>query len=225
MIPIYLPLLIALGLPIREGSVPKPNDSVYQLTDAVEIADSLNAAAPMLLPFEALMNDASAKYDVPVALIAGVIQEESRFDAWAERVEVAYLRNNQIKRQARHWTSIHANGPNYQTELEDRARSMGLMQVMGEVAREQQFGDRYLSTLFAPERSIDEGTKLLRRLLDRYPNDTLAAISAYNQGSARRSHAHHRAGAFLNARYVYRVMIAWHAYERLFAVADRRTHG
>lgn len=82
---------------------------------------------------------------------------------------------------------------------------------MGETAREQGFMARYLAELYLPANSIQHGAKLLRTLLDRYHGDTLSAISAYNQGSARR-----KAGVFLNARYVYRVCLAWRAYQVMF---------
>ena len=86
---------------------------------------------------------------------------------------------------------------------------MGLMQPMGEVAREQGFDSTYLSALFEPFNSIDQGATLLKKLLTRYGHDTLAAISAYNQGSARRTH-----GTFENAQYVYRVSVAWRHYDK-----------
>ncbi len=82
---------------------------------------------------------------------------------------------------------------------------------MGETAREQGFANTYLAELYLPRNALEHGALLLHRLLVRYHDDTLAAISAYNQGTARK----HR-GVFVNARYVYRVTLAWRAYERLF---------
>jgi soluble lytic murein transglycosylase-like protein len=191
----------------------------------LETSDSVEANSTPLLPFENEIERAANEQHIPAALIAGIIQEESRFDAWAERVELAYQKNVRVRHAAAKWAGEHANTPSYQTELTDRSRSMGLMQVMGEVAREQGFTARYLSQLFEPAHSIAEGSKLLRTLLDRYPGDTLAAISAYNQGSARRKHSRssrYKRGAFLNARYVYRVVIAWRAYKRLFDIERGR---
>jgi soluble lytic murein transglycosylase-like protein len=91
------------------------------------------------------------------------------------------------------------------------------MQVMGETAREQGFDRPFLSELYLPENAIAHGAMLLKKLLTRYRGDTLAAISAYNSGSARRS----RRGMFANARYVYRVAIAWRAYDELWNGAAR----
>jgi soluble lytic murein transglycosylase-like protein len=230
MYQLFLPLLIVMSLTTREGSSPASASTslpevVAQVADDIESADSLSAGEPMLLPFEGLIQEESKLHHVPATLIAAVIQEESRFDAWAERVEVGYTRNPRIKHEARRWAAAHGNTPSVATELADRSRSMGLMQVMGEVAREQQFDARYLSGLFEPANSINQGATLLRKLLDRYPKDTLAAISAYNQGFARKRHAsRRRAAAFLNARYVYRVMIAWRTYEKLFEMTRRVQH-
>jgi soluble lytic murein transglycosylase-like protein len=163
-----------------------------------------------LVPYREEIVAAADKNNVPPALIAAVIQEESRFDEWATRVEPRYLRNAKVRRAAARWTRAHSGNPSPITELHDRSRSFGLMQVMGETAREQGFAARYLAELYLPQNAIEHGAMLLRRLLDRYHTDTLAAISAFNQGSAKK----HR-GIFANARYVYRVTIAWRAYERI----------
>ena len=114
-----------------------------------------------------------------------------------------------MQRDAREWSKQWRGLPTYQTELDDRSRSIGLMQVMGQLAREQGFAPRYLSELHLPENSILQGAKRLRALLDRYRNDTLSAISAYNQGKNRK-----RGETFANARYVYRVCAAWKVYRR-----------
>ena len=175
-------------------------------------ADSADAARILIVPFAASIDSAAHRYGLPSALVAAVIQEESRFDPWATRVEPGYINSKRVRRAAAIWTRSHAGNPNVLTEHNDRSRSFGLMQVMGEVAREQGYTGQYLAQLYLPHESIDQGARLLRRLLSRYRNDTLAAISAYNQGSARR-----RRGIFLNARYVYRVAAAWHFYQPLFA--------
>lgn len=179
--------------------------------DAVEVADSADAARPELIPYRAEILRASRKYHLPAALLAGVIQQESVWNEWAERTEPNYLKNAKIKREAAAWSKTHGGLPSALTETADRARSMGLMQPMGEVAREQGFDSTYLSTLFLPANSIDQGAKLLRSLLNKYKTDTLAAIAAYNAGTARRRH-----GAFSNARYVFRVLAGWDAWREFF---------
>ncbi len=179
---------------------------------AIAEQDSLLAMQPLLVPYRSEITIAAIRHHLPPALIAGVIQEESRFALWATRHEPRYQRNRRVRNAALSWIHSHAGGPNSATELDDRARSYGLMQVMGETAREQGFAAPYLAELYLPENAIEHGARLLAKLLARYPHDTLAAISAYNQGTARK-----RRGVYLNARYVYRVCLAWRAYAAIFA--------
>jgi soluble lytic murein transglycosylase-like protein len=184
---------------------------VEQTTSQVLTADSLSANETLLVPFREEIERASCEYMLPASLIAAVIQEESRFDAWATRSEPRYMRSRKVRRSAARFARAHRLGPTAFTELTDRSRSYGLMQVMGETAREQGFDPPFLAELYIPQNAIAHGAMLLNRLLKRYHNDTLSAISAYNQGSARK-----RRGVFANARYVYRVTIAWRSYSALF---------
>jgi soluble lytic murein transglycosylase-like protein len=148
-------------------------------------------------------------FALPPSLLAAIIQEESRFEPWAARTEPHYKRKAIVQQQARVWSKRFRGLPTYETELDDRSRSIGLMQVMGQLAREQGFTSRYLSELHLPEHAVHHGAKRLRLLLDRYRGDTLSAVSAYNQGNNRM-----RGETFANARYVYRVCAAWRIYRR-----------
>jgi soluble lytic murein transglycosylase-like protein len=211
-----IPIVLTLVFGIFSTSPNRVPLEVGALVSQTIAMDSSEAQESPLVPFQSEIEHVSEEYHIPAALIAAIIQEESSFTEWSERFEIVYARDRRVKREANAWSRTHSGIPSMQTELYDRARSMGPMQVMGEVARKQGFSARYLSALFAPQNSIEQGGRLLRHLLDRYHRDTLAAISAYNQGSARRHH-----GTFANARYVYRVSIAWRAYQKLFA---RRTN-
>jgi soluble lytic murein transglycosylase-like protein len=185
-------------------------DLVDQYISQTSLLDSLSASQTYLVPYQSEIESSAAKYALPASLIAAVIQEESRFEEFATRHEARYMRSRRVRSAAAAWSRAHGL-PSAATELADRSRSFGLMQVMGETAREQGFAARYLAEMYLPRNSIDHGAKLLRTLLERYHNDTLSAISAYNQGSVRR-----QAGVFVNARYVYRVCLAWQAYRVIF---------
>lgn len=178
--------------------------------------DSISASKSLLIPFRTEIESAAAREALPAALIAAVIQEESRFDPWATRAEPRYMRSRAVRRAAARFVKLHPRGATSFTELVDRSRSYGLMQIMGETAREQGFMQPFLAELYLPKNAIAHGAKLLAQLLRHYHNDTLAAISAYNQGTA-----HKRRGVFLNARYVYRITIAWRAYDALFKNGGR----
>jgi hypothetical protein len=171
--------------------------------------DSMQVRQAVLVPFRDEIERVADSFALPPALLAGIIQEESRFEPWAARVEPHYKRKAIVQSGARNWSKRYRNLPTYETELDDRSRSFGLMQVMGQLAREQGFASRYLSEMHLPMNAVTHGAKRLRELLDRYRGDTLSAISAYNQGNNRK-----RGETFVNARYVYRVCAAWKIYRK-----------
>lgn len=200
-------ILLSLLSAVAPRSAP---DDVANAIDAMLHADSLSASQALLIPFESQIRDIAKESGLPPALLAGIIQEESRFDAWATRMEPRYMNSKRVSRAAEHWSALHAGIPTAFTERADRSRSYGLMQIMGETAREEGYNARYLAALFAAPDGLRAGAKHLKILLARYPHDTLSAISAYNQGSPRKHN-----GVFANARYVYRVAIAWRMYDAL----------
>jgi hypothetical protein len=180
------------------------------VVDSARNADSVDASRLILVPYKKEFVAIASKYALPPALLAAVTQTESRFEPWATRFEPAYPNNPRVRRAAKQWKKTHKDLPNLATEIDDRSRSYGLMQVMGETAREQGFAAPNLAELYIPKNAIEHGALLLRKLLDRYHGDTLSAISAYNQGNNRK-----RNGRFANFEYVYRVHcaeIAWHKY-------------
>src|SRR4051812_47672270 len=100
-----------------------PIPLVEQTTNELLRADSLAASAIYLIPYRGEIESVAARYELPAALIAAVIQEESRFEMWATRVEPRYLRNAKVRHEAMRWTSTHRNPPTTITELHDRSRS------------------------------------------------------------------------------------------------------
>ena len=207
MLNVLLPYILLLALPTASHTPTLVASSIQSTL----YQDSTEASHSLLIPYREEIESAAHAHGLPAALLAGVIQEESCFVPWATRAEPAYARNHTVRRLAARWSATHQNTPNAYTELLDRSRSYGLTQVMGETAREQGFAAPYLASLYLPRNAIEHGAILLKRLLLRYHDDTLSAISAYNQGSARK-----RRGVFRNAQYVYRVTLAWRAYDALF---------
>jgi hypothetical protein len=182
-------------------------EEIDRLTHQAQSLDSVLAYERSLVPYAKEISQKARKYRVPPELLAALIQEESRFDIWATRTEPHYKLNKVVQREARAHSKRFNGIPTVQTEIDDRSRSYGLMQPMGQVAREQGFNNQFLAELYLPENSIEQGAKLLRKKFDRYGTDTLAVISSYNQGTARK-----QGGTFTNARYVYRVSVALRAY-------------
>jgi soluble lytic murein transglycosylase-like protein len=201
-------LLLLTLLSLTPRSAP---DVIASELDTLLRDDSLSASQPLLVPFAAEIRAIARAEQLPPALLAGIIQEESRFDMWATRMEPRYMNSRRVSQAAAIWSRAHSGTPTAFTELTDRSRSYGLMQIMGETAREEGYSARYLASLFHADSGLRAGAAHLKALILRYKSDTLSAISAYNQGSARR-----RNGVFANARYVYRVAVAWRMYEALF---------
>lgn len=86
-------------------------------------------------------------------------------------------------------------GITVETETVMQSMSIGLMQVMGSVARELGFKDN-LSKLFDPKTNMTYGVRKLRTLLTKYSNEDDVIVS-YNAGSPRKT----AGGMYVNQQY------------------------
>ncbi len=203
-----LSMLFFFGHSVARAS--DPVTETLHLADAMASLDSAESSALILLPYKHEIDSVARRFALSPSLIAAIVQEESRFEPYAARTERRYVLSKRVAAAARLWCERHRH-TTLRTEIFFRATSMGLMQPLGEIAREQGFPAVFLSELFLPHNSLAQGAILLAKLIKRYHGDTLSAISAYNQGNNRK-----RRGVFENARYVYRVVVAWNAYRRIF---------
>jgi soluble lytic murein transglycosylase-like protein len=108
------------------------------------------------------------------ALVCAVIEQESAWNTWAMRYEPGFF--------AKYVASLYTNNKVSATEAYARGISWGLMQVMGQVAREHGFTDRFLSGLCDPAVGIEFGCRVLCRKLDSAKGDTLQGLLAWNGG-------------------------------------------
>ncbi len=108
------------------------------------------------------------------ALVCAVIEQESSWNPWAIRYEPAFF--------AKYVASLYTNNKVSATEAYARGISWGLMQVMGQVARENGFTDRFLSGLCDPPLGIEFGCRVLRKKLDSAKGDTVQGLLAWNGG-------------------------------------------
>ena len=76
--------------------------------------------------------------------------------------------------------SLYTNNKIAATEAYARGFSWGLMQVMGQVARETGFDALFLSALCDPEQGLAVGCKVLRKKLDAMADDTTRALLAWS---------------------------------------------
>ncbi len=143
-----------------------------------------------------LIENAAARYDLPVALIQAIVQVESAGHPWAIRYEPAFF-DGFVAEQG-HAVFLPCSRA---TEERLRAFSFGLMQIMGQTARELGFKGVYLVELCDPATGLEWGCRYLTKQVKRYSGDLESAVAAYNAGSARRD----KNGAWANQGYVEKV--------------------
>jgi soluble lytic murein transglycosylase-like protein len=114
----------------------------------------------------------AAAYALDPALVCAVIEQESSWNPWAMRYEPAFF--------AKYVAPLYTNNKVSATEAYARGFSWGLMQVMGQVAREFGCDAPFLSSLCEPEQGIAIGCKVLRKKFDAASGDTARALLAWN---------------------------------------------
>ena len=135
------------------------------------------------------------QYEFDKNLIFAIIHVESSGNNYAIRYEPQWKYTFSVKEFAK------KNRISQDTEKFLQSCSLGVMQVMGTVARELGFKDE-LTRLFSPHLSIEYGVKKLEQIRKRFPKYTEEdLIAAYNAGTARRK----RDGEYFNQDYVTKV--------------------
>lgn len=131
----------------------------------------------MLFPASliALARKAAAAQSLDPALVCAVVEQESGWNPFAMRYEPRFF--------AKYVAPLYTNNKISASEAYARGFSWGLMQVMGQVAREAGFDMLYLSALCDPEQGLAIGCKVLRRKFDAAGDDTQRALLAWNGGA------------------------------------------
>ena len=122
----------------------------------------------------ALAWDAAARHELPPELVCAVIEQESDWDANAIRYEPAFYDRYVYPMSLKRAIS--------ETEGRARAFSWGLMQTMGEVAREFGFAGKCLSALCEPATGLEIGCKVLAHKLAVNQGNVAHALLAWNGG-------------------------------------------
>jgi soluble lytic murein transglycosylase-like protein len=122
----------------------------------------------------ALARQKAAEHGLDPALVLAVCEQESGWEPWAIRYEPEFMR--------RYIAPQYVKGGMTATEAWTRAMSFGLMQIVGETAREEGFEGRFLSELCDPSTGLEFGCRKLGRVLSKHPGDDAAALQAWNGG-------------------------------------------
>lgn len=134
-------------------------------------------------PYADLIQIKSIACDLPADFITAIVTVESSFNPWAARFEPAFLAAY-VSAAVKHWEPC-----SNQTERILRATSFGLMQIMGEDAREFGYEDPFLTTLCEPETGLEYGCRQLAKMKTKYLDEFGwdGVIAAYNEGSPRKA--------------------------------------
>jgi soluble lytic murein transglycosylase-like protein len=118
-----------------------------------------------------LARQKASEHGLPPELVCAVVEQESGWNQWSIRFEPAFERRY-----------IHPALPQApSTEEMAKAVSWGLMQVMGEVARENGFAGPFAS-LCDPGTGIEIGCKVLAHKLAVNEGNVERALLAWNGG-------------------------------------------
>lgn len=124
----------------------------------------------------------TTRLNIDPILVACIIQTESAGNCFAVRYEPAFYRRY-IEDKKELLGHVPKSIPTLDTELRLRAFSFGLMQIMGQTAREVGFKGDNLTLLFKPEINIEVGCLVLLSKLKKHSFDKKKALLNYNGGA------------------------------------------
>lgn len=117
----------------------------------------------------ALARKWAAKYGLDPYIVCAVIEQESGWNPWAMRFEPGFL--------TRYIAPMNLEA----TEAHARSTSFGLMQTMGQVAREKGFQGKFLTELCDPDLGVEFGCRKLQECFAVH-GEPETALLAYNGG-------------------------------------------
>ena len=121
-----------------------------------------------------LARQIAVEHSLDPQLVCAVIEQESAWNPWSVRYEPSFM--------AHYVAPLYTAGKMSATEAYTRAMSWGLMQVMGQVAREFGFHETSLAELCEPAAGIEFGCRILAARVARAKGDIPAALLSWNGG-------------------------------------------
>lgn len=148
--------------------------------------------------YAAILATLCVKYQVPYDLALSIVEQESGGRNLCFRHEPHLHKDYSLKVFVVESAKFYAkkNHVSVASEMILRASSLGLMQILGQKAREMGF-ESDLMDLCVPENGLEYGVRVLSDLMKKYPNET-DVIASYNAGSPRLLST----GSYVNQRYV-----------------------
>lgn len=125
-------------------------------------------------PLIALAKTVASGHELAPELVCALIERESTWRPWAMRFEPSFFQT--------YCLGMFTNGKIDVSEAYARAISWGLMQIMGQSAREQGFQGQFLPELCDPATGIEFGCRLLKRKIARARGDVAAGLLLWNGG-------------------------------------------
>jgi soluble lytic murein transglycosylase-like protein len=114
------------------------------------------------------------RFKLDPALVCAICEQESGWNPWAIRYEPLFM--------TKYVAPLYTNNKISATEAYTRSFSWGLMQVMGQVAREQGVTVPFLSQLCDPEAGLSIGCQVFSHKLEKAGGDVHLALQAWNGG-------------------------------------------
>ncbi len=122
----------------------------------------------------ALAKEKAGEHNLYPELVCAVCEQESSWNSWAVRYEPGFL--------SRYVAPLFTAGKISGTEAYTRSMSWGLMQVMGQVARENGFAGPFLAELCDPATGLALGCCVLARKLAAAEGNVTRALLLWNGG-------------------------------------------
>jgi Transglycosylase SLT domain len=128
----------------------------------------------------------AGQYNLDPLLVASIVFEESRGKPKSARYENDFFLRYMASAASRHdligYVPARDSGITLLTEIRSRAYSWGLMQCMGQTAREHGYATDELWELFEIEDGLDMGCKIFASKLSRAAGDVRKGLLGYNGG-------------------------------------------